>query len=250
MITRDRARELTSLEREDLILAHMRQVRHIAWRIYDRLPSNVSFEDLVSAGVVGLISAIDSYDPDQNTKLSTYAELKIRGAILDSLRGMDWAPRPRRKTAKAVEQAIGNIEQRLGRTAREEEIAEELRLPLEEYRQWLVSIQGLNLLSLDGSGEEGKGRSLLGKVAASDDDSPSRVVERQEMERLLAEAIDRMPEDERMVLSLYYQKETAPGEIAQIMNLRSARISQLKSQGIARLRSHLERRLAVRKERI
>src|SRR5215470_4021265 len=127
-------------EREKLILEHLPQVRLIARRIQERLPENISLEDLVSTGVLGLISAIDNFDPSHNVKLKTYAEYKIRGAILDSLRGLDWAPRQKRRKAKQIEAAITAAEQRLQRTPTEDEIAAELEITLDEYHQWLVEI--------------------------------------------------------------------------------------------------------------
>src|SRR5579863_6256149 len=127
------AEPIAESERERLILEHLPQVRLIARRIHDRLPESVSLEDLISTGVVGLIAAIDRFDPSQNVKLKTYAEYKIRGAILDSLRGLDWAPRQQRKRAKQIEAAICAAEQRLHRSPTEEEIAAELGQTIEEY---------------------------------------------------------------------------------------------------------------------
>src|SRR5271165_7490152 len=136
-------------ERERLILEHLPQVRLIARRIQERLPENICLEDLVSTGVIGLISAIDNFDPGHNVKLKTYAEYKIRGAILDSLRGLDWAPRQKRRRAKQIEAAICAAEQRLHRSPSEEEIASELGQTIEEYHAWLVEIRGVNLGSLE-----------------------------------------------------------------------------------------------------
>src|ERR1700683_4250162 len=148
-------------ERERLILEHLPQVRLIARRIHERLPENISLDDLVSTGVVGLISAIDKFDPTQNVKLQTYAEYKIRGAILDSLRGLDWAPRQRRTKAKETELPISQAEQRLHRIPGEDEIAAEMGVDLEEYHRWLVEVQGLNIGSLEYAGKDGEGKRLL-----------------------------------------------------------------------------------------
>src|SRR5436305_2407857 len=142
-------RETPKDERERLILEHLPQVRLIARRIHDRLPESVNLDDLISTGIVGLISAIDRYDPSLNVKLKTYAEYKIRGAILDSLRGLDWAPRQQRKRSKMIESAISVAEQRLHRAPSEDEIAAQLHLTLEEYHQWLLDIRGLKLGSLE-----------------------------------------------------------------------------------------------------
>lgn len=229
-------------ERERLILENLPQVRLIARRIHERLPDTVNFEDLVSSGIVGLISAIDRFDPGHNVKLKTYAEYKIRGAILDSLRGLDWAPRQQRKRSKQIESAISVLEQRSHRTPTEEEIAAELELTLDEYHEWLVDIRGVNLGSLEcaGSGEEN--HDLLRYICDDEENWPSRLLERAELQRLLAQAIDRMPETERLVLSLYYHEELTLREIAGIVHLHESRVSQLKSQAILRLRSWIEKR--------
>lgn len=241
--------EGTVAERERLILDHLPQVRLIARRIHERLPATVSLDDLVSTGILGLISAIDNFDPGQNVKLKTYAEYKIRGAILDSLRDLDWAPRDKRRKAKQIEAAISAAEQRLQRVATEEELAAELSLEVEEYREWLVEIQGLSLNSYEfGFGGKDE-RNLLDIVPAGDEHSPSQVFELAELERLLAGAIERMPAVERTVLSLYYQEELTLREIAKVMNLHLSRISQLKSQAILRLRSFLGKRWPTRRGR-
>jgi RNA polymerase sigma factor for flagellar operon FliA len=225
-------------ERERLILEHLPQVRLIARRIQERLPESISLDDLVSTGVIGLISAIDNFDPSHNVKLKTYAEYKIRGAILDSLRGLDWAPRQKRRKAKQIEAAVSIAEQRLQRAPSEEEIAAELQIPIDEYHEWLVEIRGLNIASLEYvSGDQGK--DLLHYLPDENDDLPSVLFERSELERLLAESIDRIPEIERTVLSLYYHEELTLREIAQVVSLHESRISQLKSQAILRLRSRL-----------
>jgi RNA polymerase sigma factor for flagellar operon FliA len=235
--------QLSELEREQLILEHLPQVRLIARRIHERLPESVSLDDLISAGTIGLISAIDRFDPSLNVKLKTYAEYKIRGAILDSLRGLDWAPRQQRKRAKQIEAAISTAEQRLKRTPTEEEIAAQLDLSLEEYYEWLVEIRGLSLGSLEtASSEEDQNHDLLRYVSGDEEEWPSRVLERRELQKLLAEAIARMPDIERTVLSLYYYEELTLREISKIVRLHESRISQLKSQAILRLRSYMERR--------
>jgi RNA polymerase sigma factor for flagellar operon FliA len=225
-------------DRERLILEHLPQVRLIARRIQERLPDNISLEDLVSTGIIGLISAIDNFDPSHNVKLKTYAEYKIRGAILDSLRGLDWAPRQKRRRAKQIEAAIAVAEQRLQRSPTEEETAAQLGITIDEFHEWLVEIRGLNIASLECAGYD-QGKDLLHYIADGQDNLPSTLLERSELERLLAQQIDRIPEIERTVLSLYYHEELTLREIAQIVNLHESRISQLKTQAILRLRSHL-----------
>ena len=234
--------EAAAAERERLIMEHLPQVRLIARRIHDRLPGSVGLEDLISTGIVGLISAIDHFDPSLNVKLKTYAEYKIRGAILDSLRGLDWAPRQKRKKAKMIEAAIATAEQHLHRTPAEDEIAAELKLDLDQYHGWLVEIRGVNLGSLEYTGGEEGGRDLLKYISDNEENWPSKILERAELERLLAEAIDRMPYIERTVLSLYYHEELTLREIARVVDLHESRVSQLKTQAILRLRGYIEKR--------
>ena len=233
---------LSAEERDAMILEHLPQVRLIARRIHERLPESVSLDDLISTGVVGLISAIDRFDATHNVKLKTYAEYKIRGAILDSLRGLDWAPRQQRKRAKKIEAAIHSAERRLHRTPGEEEIAAELGLKLAEYHEWLVEIRGLNLGSLENASQDEDGRDLLRFISDDEEDWPSRLLERSELKRLLAEAISKMPDVEKTVLSLYYHEELTLREISKILKLHESRISQLKSQAILRLRAYMEKR--------
>src|SRR5262249_13630 len=225
---------------EMCILERLPQVRLIARRIQERLPESISLDDLVSTGVLGLISAIDNFDAAHNVKLKTYAEYKIRGAILDSLRGLDWAPRQKRRKAKQIESAIASAEQRLQRSPTEEEIAAGLGVSLQEYREWLVEIPGLNGASLEYAGNEG--RDLLHYIPDEHDNLPSTLLERSELERLLADGFERLPAIERTVLSLYYHEELTLREIAQVVNLHESRISQLKSQAILRLRSRIAER--------
>jgi RNA polymerase sigma factor for flagellar operon FliA len=235
--------EMTSDERDRLIMEHLPQVRLIARRIQERLPESISLDDLVSTGVVGLISAIDNFDPRHNVKLKTYAEYKIRGAILDSLRSLDWAPRQKRRRAKQIEAAITVAEQRLKRSPIEEEIARELGISIDEYHEWLVEIRGLNVASLEYAGSD-HGKDLLHYLPDAGD-LPSEALERAELERILARTIDGIPAIERTVLSLYYKEELTLREIAQVVNLHESRISQLKSQAILRLRGTLAQQWPV-----
>ena len=218
-----------------------RSSRLIARRIHERLPESVSIDDLISTGTLGLIAAIDRFDPLQNVKLKTYAEYKIRGAILDSLRGLDWAPRQQRKRSKQIEAAISVIEQQLHRTPTEEEIAAQLKVSVEEYHEWLVEIRGVNLGSLECATGDEDGHDLLKYISDNEENWPSRLLEKSELQRHLAEAIEKMPHTEKIVLSLYYHEELTLREIAKIIKLHESRVSQLKSQAILRLRATLER---------
>jgi len=241
-IERYEAPNRASEERERLILEHLPQVRLIARRIHERLPESVNLDDLISTGTIGLIAAIDRFDAGHNVKLKTYAEYKIRGAILDSLRGLDWAPRQQRRRSKQIEAAIAAVEQRVHRAPTEEEIAQQLELSLDVYHEWLVDIRGVNLGSLEASAPDDDGRNLLKYISDDEESWPSRLLERSELQRLLADAIEKMPRTERIVISLYYHEELTLREIAKVVNLHESRVSQLKSQAILRLRSYLEMR--------
>ena len=238
----------TAEQREQLILEHLPQVRLIARRIHERLPDNISIDDLISTGTIGLIAAIDHFDPSHNVKLKTYAEYRIRGAILDGLRGLDWAPRQKRRMARQIQAAIAAAEQRLRRVPTEEEIAAELGLKVAEYHQWLVDIEGLQIGELEQTPSDEDGYSLLKYVSGDDSNLPSRILEKSELEKLVAEAIEKMPKTERTVLTLYYHEELNLREIAGILDLHLSRISQLKSQAILRLRCSIEKRWPGRRE--
>jgi RNA polymerase sigma factor for flagellar operon FliA len=228
-------------QREALVLEHLPQVRLIARRIHDRLPDYVSIDDLISNGVIGLMAAIDHFDPTLGVQLNTYAERRIRGAIMDSLRDLDWAPREMRKRSKLIEAAIHRVKQRLGREPSEEEIAAELQISHAEYQKWLGEVRSIELERLESAPGDNQGRDLIDFVSSGDDCWPSHILERTELERILALAIERMPKSERIVLSLYYYEELNLREIADVMKMHLSRIAQLRTQGILRLRSHLER---------
>jgi RNA polymerase sigma factor FliA len=228
----------TQEERDALILEHLPQVNWIAIRIYEKLPAGVELDDLISAGVIGLVSAVDNYDPSHGASLRTYAEYKIRGAILDSIRGLDGIPAHKRKRVKQVQQAIAKVETNLKRSASEEEIAAELGISVAEFQQWMVELRGVSLGSLNVV-EEGDEFSLLKFISDEGEESPDRLFERSELERLISRGIARMPERERIVLSLYYKDELNLREVAEIMGLHLTRVAQLRVQAILRLRALL-----------
>jgi RNA polymerase sigma factor for flagellar operon FliA len=230
-----------ALRREALVLRHLPQVRLIAKRIHDRLPDYVSLDDLISTGVIGLLAAIDNFDPSLEVQLNTYAERKIRGAILDGLRETDWAPRGVRQKSKLIEAAIHRAKQRLGREATEEEIAGELGIAQAEYQKWLAEVKSVELERLEYAGGDEPGHQLLRFISDSDAPSPFILAERAELERILALAIDRMPKIERTVLHLYYFEELNLREIGEVVGLHLSRVAQLRTQAILRLRSHMER---------
>ena len=225
-------------ERDRRILQHLGQVKLIASRIHDKLPESVCLDDLISAGVLGLIDAVDHFDETLNVKLKTYAEHKIRGAILDSLRSLDWAPRNKRRKSKQIEATIGSLERTLKRSPTEDEVAAQLGITLVEYRRWLVEIRGINLAPMEqGPSGDGEGSSVLRFISDDEDEWPSALLEQSELRRVVAELITRLPEVERTIITLYYTKEFTLRELANVVDLHETRVSQLKSQAILRLRS-------------
>ena len=230
-----------SSERERLILEHLPQVRWVATRIHEKLPDNTSLEDLISIGIVGLINAIDNFDPQFNVKLKTYAEHKIRGAILDSIRGLDGIPAHKRKRLKQIRAAIGALEQSLQRAPLEEEIAAALGISLQAYQESLLELRGITLGSLDAVPHGDDARGLIHFIAEPEENSPARVLERSELEKLIAEGVKKMPRVEGLVLDLYYRQELGIREIAPILNLHITRVSQIKAQAVLRLRNYVGR---------
>lgn len=230
-------------QRERLILENLPQVKLIASRIHDKLPQSVALEDLISAGIIGLITAIDNFNPQLNVKLKTYAEYKIRGAILDSLRDLDWAPRNKRRKAKLIEAAILMAERKHARTPVEEEIAMELGITLDEYHEWLVQVRAVNLARLEHAGSgDGETIDALRFISDNEEDWPSSLLERAELEKLISTALDRMPRPERTILTLYYYEGLMLRQIAEVLQIHETRVSQLKSQAILRLRTFLRSR--------
>lgn len=233
--------ERSAEERDQLVLEHLPQVTWIASRIHEKLPVSIELDDLISAGIVGLLGAVDNFDPGRNASLKTYAEFRIRGAILDSLRGLDGIPINKRKRLKQVQNAITNLQQKLQRAPGQDEIASELGISTQEYDDWMVELRGVSLgtFRLNEDGEEVE---LLDLVAGSIENCPARKLERAELEKVIAEGIRKMPENERTVLSLYYREGLTLREIATVMDFHLTRISQLRTQGILRLRAYMERK--------
>lgn len=233
--------ERSAEERDELILQHLPQVTWIASQIHDKLPPSIELDDLISAGVVGLLAAVDNFDPGKNASLRTYAEFKIRGAILDSIRGLDGIPIHKRSRLKQVQEAISNLEQKLKRPPGQEEIAAELGINVQEYEKWMVELRAVSLGSFRVN-QDGEEVELLDQIAEDGEESPARQFERAELERVVAEGINKMPENERTVLSLYYKEGLHLREIASVMDLHLTRIAQLRAQGIMRLRAYMGRK--------
>jgi len=231
--------EKISSERDLLLMEHLPTVRYIARRIHERLPQHVDLDDLVSAGVVGLIDAFSKFDHGKKVQFKSYAQFRIRGAILDSLRTLDWSPRELRRKGRAVEEAIRAVTQRIGRAPSEQEIAAEMKLTLSEYQQLLGDLKGLEIGSLHMERSEDSGDEELAYVPGSPEEDPLFRCLKGEMKQRLADAIDELPEKERMVLTLYYYEELTMKEIGLTLGVVESRVSQIHSSAVLRLRTSL-----------
>ncbi len=225
--------------RDARILEHLSTVRFVARQIHKGLPEHVDFEELVSAGIVGLIDAASKYKDDKNTQFRTYAQFRIRGAILDSLRSLDWSPRELRRKGRGVEEAIRSTTQKLKRTPTDVEIANEMGVSLQDYQRLLSDLKSLEIGSLHAERGEESGEEELAFVAAPEEESPLLRCMEAEMKQHLADAIDELPERERMVLTLYYYEELSMKEIGQLMGIVESRVSQIRSSAVVRMRSAL-----------
>jgi len=230
---------LTAEDRDRLLLEHLPTVRFLARRIHERLPQHVDLEDLVSAGVVGLIDAFEKFDHSKKVQFKSYAQFRIRGAILDSLRTLDWSPRELRRKGRAVEEAIRTVTQRCGRAATDHEIAGELQISLVEYQQLLGELKGLEIGSLHMERTEDSGDDEIAYIPGAPDEDPLFRCLKGEMKQHLADAIDELPERERLVLTLYYFEELTMKEIGLTLGVVESRVSQIHSSAVLRLRTAL-----------
>ena len=231
--------ETAEADRDRLLLEHLPAVRYIARRIHERLPQHVELDDLVSAGIVGLIDAFGKFDHTKKVQFKSYAQFRIRGAILDSLRVLDWSPRELRRKGRAVEEAIRAVQQRAGRAPSEQEIAAEMKVSLEEYQQLLGELKGLEIGSLNMERTEDSGDEELAYVPGSPEEDPLfRCLEGEKKQHLM-DAIDELPEKERLVLTLYYYEELTMKEIGLTLGVVESRVSQIHSSAVLRLRSAL-----------
>jgi RNA polymerase sigma factor for flagellar operon FliA len=226
-------------DRDRMLLEHLPTVRYLARRIHERLPQHVELDDLVSAGVVGLIDAFSKFDHTKKVKFKSYAQFRIRGAILDSLRTLDWSPRELRRKGRAVEEAIRSATQKLGRVPSEQEIAGEMKLGLAEYQQLLGELKGLEIGSLHMERTEDSGDEELAYIPGSPEDDPLFRCLKGEMKQRLTDAIEELPEKERMVLTLYYYEELTMKEIGLTLGVVESRVSQIHSSAVVRLRAAL-----------
>ena len=224
-------------KRERLIMEYAPLVKYIANRIAMRLPPHIEVNDLVNAGVIGLIDAIEKFDPSKEVKFKTYAEIRIKGAILDELRSMDWIPRSIRKVINKLVNAYHELEQQLGRPAKDEEIAELLGLQMEEFYRLLKHSAGAPLISLDVMVDhDDKRRDILSCLVDPKSTDAFGVLGLNELKDSIAGAIDDLPEKEKQVVSLYYYDELTMKEIGEVLDLTESRVSQIHTKAILRLR--------------
>jgi RNA polymerase sigma factor for flagellar operon FliA len=223
-----------------VLLENLPMVRFVARRIHEKLPQHVNLEDLVGAGVLGLIDAAAKFDPLKNTQFRTYAQFRVRGAIMDSLRGLDWGPRDLRRKGRAIEQAIGALTAKLSRAPDEQEIAEELGQPLEEYQKALGELNGLEIGSLQARRHEDSEEEEMAYIPGPEGEDPLFICLRGEMRDRLQSAIGSLPKNERLVLTLYYYEELTMKEIAAVLELTISRVSQIRSSAILHMRALLQ----------
>jgi RNA polymerase sigma factor for flagellar operon FliA len=227
-------------EQERVLLEHLPIVRFLARRIHERLPQHVEIEDLVSAGVVGLMDAFSKFDPAKKVQFRSYAQFRIRGAILDSLRTLDWSPRELRRKGRAVEEAIRVLTARLGHAPNEAEVAAEMALELEEYQQLLGDLKGLEIGTLHMERNEDSGDEELAYVPGRPEEDPLFRCLRGELEERLGEAIQNLPDRERLVMSLYYYEEMTMREIGLALGVVESRVSQMHASAVVHLRAALK----------
>src|SRR5918999_3717333 len=239
--------KLSVAERDQLIIQYAPWVKFIALRMAVKLPSHVQAEDLISAGIIGLIDALDKFNPDREVQFKTYAQIRIQGAMKDELRALDWASRSMRQKVKRLEQAYATLERELGRPPASEAVASSLGIKMAAFEDMLDDVKGTTLVSLEelGQGPASEDKSaLLEAVLTRQDQDPLEMLNLQDLKKALTVAIAALPEKERLVLSLYYFEELTMKEVGKVLNLTESRISQLHTQAVLRLRAKLKGYLA------
>ncbi|MGM0501142.1 MAG: FliA/WhiG family RNA polymerase sigma factor [Bacillota bacterium] len=227
--------------REKLILKYVPLVKHIAGKVIINIPDKYSFDDLVNYGILGLMDALERFDPSRNIKFSTYAVPRIKGAIYDEVRKLDWVPQSIRKKAKDFTAALMHLEKKLGRAPDDDELKEELGLNSKQYKKMLSEINIPNNVSLDKviSFKDNDRLTIKDLVEDSQEEQPDQVFSYNQMKEILGAALEKLPKKEKLVISLYYYEDLNLREIGEVMDLTTARISQLHTKSIFRLRGYL-----------
>jgi len=215
-------------------------VRRMANQLLVRLPPSVTQSDLIQAGMIGLMEAASRYSEDAGAQFETYATQRVRGAMLDELRGKDWLPRSARQTQRKIEHAIDQLEQRLMRTPLEHEIAEEMEMSIQDYQKLLAESRGTQLVYLDDLTEPTTGTPYLDRHVEPESTNAVSILANDRFRDALAQAIEHLPEREQQIMSMYYEKDMNLKEIGLVLGVTESRISQLHSQAVARLRTKLK----------
>jgi RNA polymerase sigma factor for flagellar operon FliA len=225
-----------TIDRDALLLEHMPMVRFVARRIHERLPQHIEIEDLVSAGILGLLDAFEKFDHAKQVQFKSYAQFRVRGAILDSLRTLDWSPRELRRKGRAVEEAVRSLTQQLGRSPSESEIADAMAMSLKDYQQLLGELKGLEVGSLNLERNEEGGDDEVSYLPGPTSDEPLFRCLKGELRQRLIDAIEELPEKERTVLTLYYYEELTMKEVGAVLGVVESRVSQIHSAAVVKLR--------------
>jgi len=232
---------MTESNRNALINETLPLIKHIAHRVSTRLPANVEIRDLINAGVLGLLDAIEKFEPERGVKFKTYAEVRIRGAILDSLRNLDWAPRSLRKKSKDLERTYADLTQKLGRAATDEEVSEAMGENIEDFHALIDQLHGLTVGSFENLSDSEDSENYINYYPDDGSNDPYAKFESRELTTILTDAIEDLPEKERLVLSLYYYEEFTMKEIGALLGVNESRVSQLHTKATLRMRGKLSK---------
>ncbi len=230
------------LTKEEIVVKYASLVKYLAQKIAIRLPANIELDDLISSGVIGLMDAVDKYDCSRDNKFKTYAEFRIRGAMLDELRSQDWVPRSVREKAKQLERVFARIEQDRGRPATDAEVCEELKITPEQFQDLLNEVRSVSLLNYDDLNSLTKNdkKSMLGLIENGKMPNPFAEMSRTNLKSMVEKAINDLPEKQRLVLALYYYEDMNLKEIGRVLEVTESRVSQLHTQAILRLKAKLK----------
>jgi len=230
--------------RDKLIQEYAQKIKYMAYRLSYRLQPDIDIDDLISAGIIGLMDAMDKYDPAKETLFKTYAEFRIRGAMLDEIRAMDWVPRSVKEKSGLLYKTVSSLEKELGRPPSEEEIAAALKMNINEYQDFLTQARSSSMISIEdlGMNRDDNDRDMLETIGDPEKRDPLSLLMTKDRQKTLTTAIDKLPDKERKVVSLYYYNELTMKEIGRILEVTESRVSQLHTQAMIRLKGKLRER--------